>query len=95
MTGKAVPSLLRIAANNKVDFVKLSPFMKKYLKAAVASGEVVQTKSKGTSGSIRLANTQPEKVLHPFSISDGGSSGPKEKKQNSAKAKPDHPEKVL
>ena len=39
-----------IAANYKVDSEKLSPFIKKYLKTAVASGELVQTKGKGYMG---------------------------------------------
>jgi histone H1/5 len=51
---------LRVAANNKVDSGKLSPFMKQYLKASVASGELVQTKSKGATGSLRLATTKLE-----------------------------------
>lgn len=87
---RAIPSLLRVVANNKVDSGKLSPFVKKSLKDAVTLGELVQTKSKGASGSFK-----PEKVMtlpYQFSVSDGGSSGPKEKKQNPAKAKPAHPE---
>lgn len=44
-----------IAANNKVDADKLAPFIKKYLKNAVAGGKLVQTKGKGASGSFKLA----------------------------------------
>jgi hypothetical protein len=44
-----------IAANYKVDSKKLSPFIRKYLKTDVASGVLVQTKSKGASGSFKLA----------------------------------------
>lgn len=44
-----------IAANYKVDAEKLAPFIKKYLKAAVASGALVQPKGKGASGSFKLA----------------------------------------
>jgi hypothetical protein len=64
--------------------------MKKYLTDAVRLGELVQTKSKGASGSFK-----PDKVMmlpYQFSVSDGRSSGPKEKKQNPTKAEPDHPE---
>lgn len=43
-----------IAANNKVDVEKLSPFIKRYLKSAVAKGALVQTKGKGASGSFKL-----------------------------------------
>lgn len=45
-----------ISANYKVDAEKLSPFIKKYLKAAVASGGLVQTKGKGASGSFKLSS---------------------------------------
>lgn len=44
-----------IASNNKVDADKLAPFIKKYLKNAVAGGKLVQTKGKGASGSFKLA----------------------------------------
>lgn len=44
-----------IAANYKVDAEKVSPFIKKYLKSAVVSGALVQTKGKGASGSFKLA----------------------------------------
>lgn len=43
-----------IAANYKVDAEKVSPFIKKYLKSAVVSGALVQTKGKGASGSFKL-----------------------------------------
>ena len=45
-----------ISANYKVDAEKLSPFIKKYLKGAVGSGKLVQTKGKGASGSFKLAS---------------------------------------
>ncbi|KAL3290497.1 hypothetical protein HHI36_023838 [Cryptolaemus montrouzieri] len=44
-----------IAANYKVDPEKMAPFIKKYLKSAVQSGSLVQTKGKGASGSFKLA----------------------------------------
>lgn len=47
-----------VAANYKVDAEKMSPFIKKYLKAAVASGALVQTKGKGASGSFKLATAK-------------------------------------
>ena len=43
-----------IAANNKCDVEKLAPFIKRYLKSAVAKGALVQTKGKGASGSFKL-----------------------------------------
>ncbi|KAJ1375191.1 Winged helix-like DNA-binding domain superfamily [Sesbania bispinosa] len=61
-----------IAANYKVDAEKLSPFIKKYLKGAVASGKLVQTKGKGASGSFKLASkdkadkpVKPKKAVSP------------------------------
>ena len=46
-----------VAANYKVDAEKVAPFIKKYLKSAVASGSLVQTKGKGASGSFKLATS--------------------------------------
>lgn len=44
-----------LAANYKVDCDKLAPFIKKFLKNAVANGQLLQTKGKGASGSFKLA----------------------------------------
>lgn len=52
-----------IAATYKVDVQKLAPFIKKYLKGAVTSGKLVQTKGKGAAGSFKLstaANKEPK-----------------------------------
>ena len=46
-----------VASTYKVDVEKLAPFIKKYLKSAVASGSLVQTKGKGASGSFKLSAT--------------------------------------
>nr|AHY22511.1 histone deacetylase [Dastarcus helophoroides] len=46
-----------VAANYKVDAEKVAPFIKKYLKSAVVSGSLVQTKGKGASGSFKLATS--------------------------------------
>ncbi|XP_074107294.1 histone H1-like [Cotesia typhae] len=43
-----------IAANYKVEIEKQSMFIKKFLKAAVEKGTLVQTKGKGASGSFKL-----------------------------------------
>lgn len=43
-----------IVSTYKVDGEKVAPFIKRYLKAAVVSGTVVQTKGKGASGSFKL-----------------------------------------
>ena len=77
-----------IAANYKVDSEKLSPFIKKYLKSAVASGELVQTKGKGASGSFKLAAAKTEKSVVPAAPARGrASSAPKVKKPSAAKVK--------
>lgn len=54
-----------IGAHYKVDVDKLSPFIKKYLKNAVASGTLVQTKGKGASGSFRMTTVTKEKATKP------------------------------
>jgi histone H1/5 len=84
-----------IAANYKVDSQKLSPFIKKYLKTAVASGELVQAKGKGASGSFRLAGVKPERtaVIDAPPRGNTRSSGPKEEKKF-VKTKPNTPKKV-
>lgn len=50
-----------IGAHYKVDIEKLSPFIRKYLKNAVVSGALVQTKGKGASGSFRMTTGPKEK----------------------------------
>lgn len=55
-----------IAENNKVDADKLSPFIKRYLRKATASGKLVQTKGHGASGSFKLsAASKVEKKKKP------------------------------
>lgn len=44
-----------IAANHEVDMNRMTPFIKKYLKSSVASGVLIQTKGKGSSGSFKLS----------------------------------------
>lgn len=44
-----------IGSHHKVDLDRLTPFIKKYLKSAVASGSLVQTKGKGATGSFKLS----------------------------------------
>ncbi|XP_033223081.1 histone H1-like [Belonocnema kinseyi] len=53
-----------IAVTYKVDTDKLAPFIRKYLKSAVASGKLVQRKGKGASGSFKLAvkDSKPKAV---------------------------------
>jgi hypothetical protein len=49
-----------ISATYKVDAEKMAPFIKKYLKSAVAAGALVQTKGKGASGSFKLSAAAPK-----------------------------------
>ncbi|CAL1282304.1 unnamed protein product [Larinioides sclopetarius] len=44
-----------ISSEYKVDIDRLTPFIKKYLKSAVAAGTLVQTKGKGANGSFKLS----------------------------------------
>ncbi|XP_023213285.1 histone H1A, sperm-like [Centruroides sculpturatus] len=63
--GSSLPAIKKyIAANYKVDMTRLSPFVKKYLKTAVANGSLLQTKGKGASGSFKL-NTGSSKADKP------------------------------
>ena len=86
-----------ITANYNVDAEKLSPFIKKYLKTAVASGELVQTKGKGASGSFKLAAVKTEKPAAstaPPRGRGGASKAPKEKKQRVAEGKAKFPQRA-
>lgn len=49
-----------VAATYKVDAVKLAPFIRRYLKKAVADGKISQTKGSGASGSFKLAKKVAE-----------------------------------
>lgn len=63
--GSSLPAIKKyLAANYKVDPAKLAPFIRKFLKASVASGAVVQTKGTGASGHFKLAavENKPKKV---------------------------------
>ena len=50
-----------VAATYKVDAVKLAPFIRRYLKKAVADGKINQTKGSGASGSFKLVKKTEEK----------------------------------
>ena len=54
--GSSLPAIKKyIAANYKVDTVKLAPFIKKALKSLVEKKVLIQTKGKGASGSFKVA----------------------------------------
>nr|XP_022908826.1 late histone H1-like [Onthophagus taurus] len=64
--GSSVQAIKKyMAANYKVDAEKMAPFIKKFLKSAVASGTIIQTKGKGASGSFKLASVPSKKPDKP------------------------------
>ncbi|XP_077552122.1 histone H1-like [Haemaphysalis longicornis] len=67
-----------MAGTYKVDVEKLSPFIRKYLKSAVASGALVPTKGKGASGSFKLSSS---------ASAQSSSAGEKKKKAAAAAGK--------
>jgi histone H1/5 len=80
-----------ISQNYKVDSEKLAPFIKKYLRSAVVSGSLVQTKGKGASGSFKLsASTKPEGGV----ATKAKRSAPKEKKPTKKAAGAKRPKKT-
>ena len=52
-----------IAANYKVDVAKLAPFVRRFLKKAVADGKLAQVKGTGASGSFKLAKVEKVKKV--------------------------------
>ena len=88
-----------IAANNKCDVEKLAPFIKRYLKSAVAKGALVQTKGKGASGSFKLkekaaAAPKPKKAAGPKKVKKTGEKKPKTPKKKAVAKKPAGEKKV-
>jgi len=74
-----------IAATYKVDAEKLAPFIRKYLKSAVTSGALVQTKGKGASGSFKL-KTDGDKKAAPKKKPAAAKKAPAAPKEKKAKA---------
>merc|ERR1712156_1287172 len=61
--GSSLPAIKKyIAANYKVDIVKLAPFLKKAIKSMVEKKTLVQVKGKGASGSFKLGKVEKPKV---------------------------------
>ena len=66
--GSSLPAIKKyIAANYKVDTVKLAPFIKKALKSMVEKKVLIQTKGKGASGSFKVgaAEKKPAAAKKP------------------------------
>ena len=51
-----------IAANYKCDVAKLAPFIRRYLKKAVADGKLTQTKGTGAAGSFKILKEEKPKA---------------------------------
>lgn len=54
-----------LTSTYKIDADKLAPFIKKYLRSAVADGDLIQTKGKGASGSFKLPASKTATVKKP------------------------------
>ncbi|XP_043070345.1 histone H3.v1-like [Drosophila grimshawi] len=86
-----------ISATYKCDAQKLAPFIKKYLRTAVASGKLVQTKGKGASGSFKLsasAKKEPKPKASPLEKKTTAASAAAAKKNKSATVDKKKPSKV-
>ncbi|PRD26505.1 UNVERIFIED_CONTAM: His1.3 [Trichonephila clavipes] len=55
-----------IEANYDADVTKLATFIKKYLKAAIERGDIIQTKGKGAIGSFRINKKEKKKEAKPL-----------------------------
>ena len=78
-----------IAANNKVDVdKKLSLFIRKFLKKAVADGLLIQVKGTGATGSFKLPAAEKSKKAKP-----AAAAAPKKAKVSAKKAKATTPKK--
>lgn len=77
-----------ITATYKIDAEKQAPFIKKYLKAAVTAGTLVQTKGKGASGSFKLAVKKADSVKAKTKKAAGEKKIAKPKKPASPKKSP-------
>lgn len=61
--GSSLPAIKKYIDNNyKVDMIRMTHLIKKYLKTAVANGALLQTSGKGASGSFKLKTSGSAKV---------------------------------
>ena len=77
-----------VAANNKVDMDRITPFIRRYLKKAVADGKLVQTKGTGASGSFKLAKKAAEPKKKPAAKKPAKKSPKKPAAKKTAAKKP-------
>merc|ERR1711881_635 len=88
--GSSLPAIKKyIAANYKVDIVKLAPFLKKAIKSMVEKKTLVQVKGKGASGSFKLGKVEKPKVKKAKSpAKKAAAKKPKAAKKPAAAKKP-------
>lgn len=80
-----------VIANFNVNLPRINIFINKYIKAAVCSGVLIQTKGKGATGSFKIA---PDKVKSKKSTAPGRITKSRAKpKTNAAKTKTKKPAK--
>merc|ERR1712008_83890 len=61
--GSSLPAIKKyIAANNKVDIVKISPFIRKAVKKLVVDKKIAQVKGVGASGRFKAVKAEKPKV---------------------------------
>lgn len=82
-----------ITSAYKIDANKLAPFIKKFLKKAVASGKLIQTKGKGASGSFKLSKSS--KVAKVTKVKKVKTKKEGAKKVGVKKAKAKKPKKAI
>ena len=93
--GSSVQAIKKfIASNYQLDAEKISPFIKRYLKKAVASGLLVQTKGKGACGSFRLAAVKNGKAATPTAPARGRAASEWNVKKQSAVKRTKAPRKA-
>merc|ERR1712018_882750 len=77
-----------IAANYKVDTVKLAPFIKKGIKSLVEKKALIQVKGKGASGSFKAAKVEEKKPKKKVVKKKKPAKKPKKAKSPKKAAKP-------
>merc|ERR1712018_205626 len=83
--GSSLPAIKKyIAANYKVDIVKLSPFIRKALKSLVEKKKLVQTKGTGASGRFKV--NKEEKAAKKAAKKPAAKKTPKKVKKTPKKA---------
>ncbi|KAI0210163.1 hypothetical protein LSAT2_005096, partial [Lamellibrachia satsuma] len=73
-----------IADTYKVDGDKMKPYIKRYVKTALETGRLVQTKGQGAAGSFRLGT----KTMHQMTTSKSKISKPKVTKLKTKRSSP-------